>query len=488
MSEQFSTPDSFRFSQEREASVVRDAAEKLSRQAENALTTKGLRLFGSFKVRATSTEGLVLVEGPNSSSKIFEGKLSITADVNDVSLTVEVPVEQSSMTLPEDKDLIDLINEATKGQQGMVTTDMASAIGEPLYANLDGFSLVDEGTEFLKIYNSFSESQIGIVAKNEYETIADKESFFKEVVANAVNRSSLEFKGSFVEPSITRTASEVPAIEKTAAAEEVKCKGCGMVGSLMCDKCEAKEAALVLPEQLQAGLPDSFRQATETEDYRMNAQREKLADHVANDLIPHLRSLSYEDIKISEVDCTDLKDGENGLSGTVAVTATLIDGPALRRVVFPVHVENSSYSFNQKTAAATRSLVASATDIHAEVEQKLAEEALAKNAETDNLEQWKEKETTAALDETKVAPIEKVAMNGGGTQYVGPTDVIEMDKHLLGLPDDTEIGEEICADGFRWKLTSKSKSQLSAGQDDGSVWVFTKVAPSDEKPAAEVGI
>jgi hypothetical protein len=488
MSEQFSRPDSFRFSQEREAAAVREAAEKLSRQAENLLTIKGLKLFGSFKVRATSTEGLVQVVGPNSTSKIFDGKLSITADVNDLSVTVDVPVEQSNMTLPEDKDLIDILNEATKGQQGNVTTDMASAIGEPLYASLDGFSLVDDGTEFLKIYNSISESQIGIVAKNEYSTIEDKEAFFKEVVSNAVNRSSLEFKGSFVEPSITRTASEVPAIEKTAAAEEVKCKGCGMVGSIMCDKCEAKEAALVAPEQLQAALPDSFRQATETEDYRVNAQREKLSNQVANDLIPHLRSLAYEDIKISEVDYTDLKDGENGLSGTVAVTATLIDGPALRRVTFPVHVENSSYSFGQKSITATRSLIASSVDIHAEVEAKLAEEALAKNAETDTLEQWKETETTAALDDVKVAPIVKVAMNGGGTQYVGPTDVIEMDKHLLGLPDDTEIGEEICADGFRWKLTSKSKSQLSAGQDDGSVWVFTKVAPSDAEPVAEVGI
>ena len=190
----------------------------------------------------------------------------------------------------------------------------------------------------------------------------------------------------------------------------------------------------------------------------------------ANDVVTHLRNLSYNDVKVLSVDRSD--------AAAFKVTASLIDSVGEKIVTISVPVRDQAYSLPKKDIVAK--IISETEDLQSKIAASLAEEALANLKSIDENETWKENETTAALQDEKIT---KIASEGGGILMLGPLDILNIDRHTLasnGIPEDMEIGDVVYADGFHWKLTSKDRDNLSKEANSGSIWSFQKVAPTEK--------
>lgn len=478
MNETYKISDSYRQSTELEASRIEEAKAKIVRDSENQLLTKFFRLFGNGTLASTSEASLKQIAGVSSSDIVFDGSIKISADVIDNKgtrkVSVSLPVKANAVEIAEDGELKALVEGSEIKADEVI--DITQAF--PLKADLAQFLLHDDGSDYLRVYHPALDSgkELGVISKEEYNSLPDKEAFFKETLENQIKNSTLEnhydlsYVGSFSEPSVQSIHVENIVTAADLEPRETVTKTAALVEEPAVEK-EAEEENVFLAHQA-----DTYRQAEEFDTQKTQQDLDRLATKLANEVVAYLRGMNYNDVKVLSVDNSD--------TASFKVTASLIDASGDKVVTFAVPVRDLAYSLPKKEVVAK--LVSETADLQSKIAESLAQETIERMKEIDDAESWKETETQAAINDDKIT---KTAGEVGGVQFIGPVDVLNIDKHTLasnGIPEDMEVGETIFADGFHWKLTSKDKDNLSKEANSGSVWTFTKVAPTDKEPEHEV--
>lgn len=469
MSDQFKQPDTFRFSTEANAAKVAEAKERVTRNSENLVIDYLRSRFGNVKLFGGSNADLHEVEGKSHEFVIFDGKVSFKTALIDKQGTkivaFDVPVKENKPSIYNDEIDLAVTNSPVVATESDLSVDTIKAF--PLHADLGLFRLVDNG-EYLKVFHPVLESdkEIGLVSKNEYTFAHDKEAFFKTLLEDQVKNSSwesgyeLSYIGSFNEPTIE---AEVAPVTNVVSVEE---------------SAIVEEASAQLVDDVASPLAlstDTMRQRLDFEQQKTQASQARLLDRIANDVHNYLSGLKYSCVKVLNVTA----NGENAAS----VEVSLVDTKGDKVVGIPVEVTNGEYKLPKPEAVAE--IIEKTEDRSSILEKEIAAEAEAKANEVDAIVAEQEQEVTAILDEDK---IKKTAGEFGGLQYLGPVETVQLNHHLTGLPDDMEIGSVIYADGFHWKLLSKSTQQLSKGENDASLWTFGKVVPEDKAPEHSLGI
>ena len=474
MNDTFRISDSYRQTLEIEAARIQDAKDKVVRDSENLVIAKFLNFYGN-GVIAESTSDLNKVEGVSTTDIVFDGTVKVTANVihgkGTKKVAVDVSVKNNTVEVAEDADLKALVDGTDVAAEEVIT--VAEAF--PIKANLGAFKVYDDGSEYLKVFHTALDSgkEIGIIGKDEYSSLQDKESFFKEVLTNVAqnpdleNHYTLEFEGSFTEPTIEyHETREVVTVNDLATEVE---------------KTASEEPVVEEPTQTEENLflarqSDTLEQSVQFETQKTQDDLNRLATRLANDVVSYLRALKYDDAKVLSVDNSD--------AASFKVTASLLDNYGEKVISFSIPVRDSSYSLPKKEVVAD--LVSKTRDLQSIIADDIAKDTIEKLNAIDENENWEKEELKAAL-----APsIEKTAGGDvGGVQFIGPVDVLRVDKHSAissGIPEDLEVGSVIFADGFHWKLTSKDEQNLGKEANSGSIWTFSKVAPSDKQPEHEL--
>jgi hypothetical protein len=466
MSEIFGMENTFRQSQEREMSRITEVKDSLVRTGINKVVNQFMKLFGNSKLVDVSTD-FKQTEGETSTSIVFEGTMTVVASVEDnqgsKKVSVKIPVKGNSIEMLDDVELKKIVAE-TKPEESKIETEQTKVASLPV--DLSKFEIVDDGSEFLKIYHSAMDTgaELGVIHKNEYSTLTNKEVVLKEIFENQIlgshleNHYELKFEGSFVEPQI----------QVKADLSQVK----------RIDLVEPKEEVEVQKDLLLAKQTEGYRLAQEVDEQKVASQKAKLESQITRELVLHLADMGFVGAKILSTDTSSLNVVENSIDGSVSIKAAVHDSGDIKNVTIPIVVSASSYILPKKDVVSE--FLKIAENVTLETEKQLNQEMKSKLEEINKLEDWTEKQTEAIISDSK---IEKVATaDSGGMQYFGPVDVLQVEKHLLGLPEDTELGTIIFADGYYWKLTDKNKNQLSKGEGDGNIWTFTKVDVPKDAP------
>lgn len=470
MSDQFKQPDTFRFSTEANATKVAEAKERVTRNSENLVIDYLRSRFGNVKLFGGSNADLHEVEGKSHEFVVFDGKVSFKTTLIDKQgtkiVSFDVPVKENKPSIYNDEIDQAVTNSPVVAPESDIAVDTIKAF--PLHADLGLFRLVDNG-DYLKVFHPVLESdkEIGLVSKNEYTFASDKEAFFKTLLEDQIKNSSwesgyeLSYIGNFNEPTIEAEAT--PAAHTVISSEDVEL---------------IEEASAQLVDDVASPLAlstDTMRQRMDFEQQKTEASKARLLDRIANDVHHYLAGLRYSCVKVQNV---------TALGETIAnVEISLVDTKGDKLVAIPIEITNGEYKMPKPEAVAE--IVANTEDRSSILEKEIAAEAEAKANEVDAIVAEQEQEVTAILDEDK---IKKTAGEFGGIQYLGPVETVQLNKHLTGLPDDMEVGSVIYADGFHWKLVSKSTQQLSKGENDASLWTFAKVVPEDKAPEHSLGI
>ena len=475
MNDLYRISDTYRQSLELEAARIEEVKNKLVLTSENKLLSKLFILFGNGKIVSQSEASLTQITGVSSSDILFDGDIKVTAIISDKKVSLPISVKANVIEIIDDEDLKDLVEKTEIKTEGEEAINIVQAF--PIQADLSQFFLHDDGSEYLKVYHPSLDmnKELGVISKEEYESLKDKEAFFKSTLENQIKNSELEnhydlnYTGSFSEPSIQSIHTESiitsadlekkETVTKTAVLEEPVEKA-------------AEEDNLFLAHQA-----DSYRQAEESEIQKTQAEVEKLSTNLANDVVSHLRNLRYSDVKVLSVDNSDVT--------AFKVTSSLIDEVGEKIVTFSIPIRDFSYSLPKKEVIAK--LVSETEDLQSKIAESIASDTLARLKEIDDAEVWKETETQAALEDEKIT--KTAGSDSGGTMFLGSVDVLNMDKHTLassGIPEDLEVGEKIFADGAYWVLTDKDHDNLGKEANSGSIWTFSKVSLSSTIPEKQV--
>lgn len=465
MNDIFTQTDGYRVSVEAQEARVADAKARLVRDSENTLLNKFIHFYGNCRLAETTAE-LNQIASETTEGLSFDGSISLTASVYDTNgektVTIAVPVKANQFDLVSDDDLRKMISEATAAE---THTELPAINVDKIEASLADFSLIDDGSNYLKVFHPSLDSgrELGVIAKDEYAKSTNKEALLTSILADNVNNTQLEnahelsFTGSFVEPAITVEAEKPWETKEEEEAEEKK------------DEEETQEKEASEDDVFLSHQADSYRQATESEEQISQAQFEKTTAQAANSFVAYLQSLNYHGVRVLAV---------NGTADyMVSLTASLFDkiGEKIISVSFPI--KDNTYTLPNKETI--HKVVAETTDLRTQIASEFEKETLETLQAIDELETYNKQATEAALEDEKIS---KTASNSGGTQYFGPMDTLSIDKHTIGLPDDTEIGAKAYVDGFWWQLTSKNEDNLSKEADSGSIWTFTKIAPEKGEP------
>ncbi len=459
MTDLFKQTDTFRLSVETQAAKVDAAKAHLVQESENALINKLYEIYGNGTLTGNTTSDLKEVEAPTSESVAFDGTISVSAYVVDSGkklIAIPVSVTANQLDFVSDAELKQMISEITAEE---THTEFPSIEAPALEASLSDFSLMDDGSDYLKVFHPSLDTgkELGVISKDEYTKSSDKQALLTSVLSNSMKNTGLEaehdlkFVGSFVEPSINVEAkeAEAPLFTEEIAEENIV---------------EATEDTVYLSHQA-----DSYRQAVESEEQVHKAAFEKVASSAANSLVSYLQGLNYGGVKVLSTDISN--------ESFVSITASLFDTVGEKVVTFSLPVRDSLYTLPHKEAV--HKLISETVDLKTQISSEFEKETLEHLQAIDELETYNKVTTEAAFAEER---IEKTAADAGGMQYCGPVDVLHIDKHTLGLPDDTEIGEKAYVDGFWWQLTNKDHNNLGKEAESGSIWTFTKVAPEKGEP------
>jgi len=483
MDDKFKMSDSYRFSTESDALRTKESERKLVRETENKLVAKLNKLYGASKLVGDSAINLKVVAEPTSKVELFDGSIKVQAKVFDKrglkQVTIEIPVKANSTEIDEDvlKDLVDKAEILDPKTELEIETEKVA----DLEVDLSKFILEDDGSDFLCISHPAMDTGkgIGVIGKNEYGSLKNKEEMFKKVFENQILGSNLEnhfavkFVGNYTEPTVAKVEISVPDFEKEAYIKKEAQK----------EEPKVEETQNDLP---RARMADSYTQAIESEKQVIQSKLEKLETRVINDLSAHLKNLKYSNVKIGAVDSSNLEYSDEGkFDGEIKLSTSLIDPIGSKLLSIPLKIERNNYRMPKKETVVE--LLANMVTQEQKVQTELDTEVAERNAAIDELEEHNKKLTEEALlDKKEETEIKKEASNQGGQQQFGPFDTMQLPKHMLNLPEDVEVGYELFADGCWWKLTSKSSCKLSKGEDDGSIYTFTKILPKDEKPETEL--
>jgi hypothetical protein len=344
-------------------------------------------------------------------------------------------------------------------------------------ADLNGFSLTDNGAYLSVSHPALHDATIGVVSKNEYEK-GDKEAILRSVLegkfAEYVSTHSLKFTGSFVEPTVNPAPKEaviIPVEKKASEEKQIE---------------PAKEITSDLPLLRSS---DAFRQNVETAAFRASEKLDRFVASATNGLVSHLRSLRYDLPKVNEVDASKLVESNDSFNGHIVASVSLENATGPKYLNLPITISASKVIYpNEKETA---DFVSKGFDLRAKLEETLALETLTAMAKVDAEESWKSEEVANIISE-RTAEIKKEASDyTDGISSTEPGSHIKMQKHLLpGELADWEVGDCIYSDGKKWKLVSKGDGIDSNDKNAGSasLWDFVECLPEEASKETKADI
>jgi hypothetical protein len=359
-----------------------------------------------------------------------------------------------------------------------VETTPASVETQEVVADLGEFSLTDNGDYLTVSHKALNDITIGVVSKNEYAKNSH-EALLKSVLVNKfaeyVSTHKLTIKGSFAEPTINPAPKEEVVI-------------------LPVEKKASEEKPFEPAQEITSDLPllrsaDSFRQATETVEFRASEKLNRFVASATNGLVEHLRSLKYDMPKVNEVDASKLTENGDSFNGYITASVSLEDGTGSKYLNLPITISASKVVYpNEKETA---DFVSKGINLQAKLEETLALETLTAMAKVDAQTSWESENISNILFE-KTAEIKKEASDyTDGISSTAPGAHIKMQKHLLpGELESWDVGDQIYSDGKHWKLVSKGDGIDSNDKNanSASLWDFVECLPEEASKETKADI
>jgi hypothetical protein len=471
-------------------------------------------LIGEPKVELTATEG------PTGSSFAFSGSISVTAD----SGAILNPVVGVNMTVNEND--IEVTSEDIPANISSAL-NAAEEHSDHVVASLDSFKLTDDGTKYLKLsHSALQDANLGLVGKIEYATSPDKSELLQSMVKDAMLEMPITFTGEFKEPVIEKVAE---VISKQADKKCPTCKGhVEKEDWVYCEKCkpldkvkkevkkswltdteppmagaefmeyecpvcketfedydvnqhdkacpgklevmhDEKPAIAIHEDMPRASMSDSMAQMAQAESQVLASAKDKLVTEAVNSLVAMLHGMGYGTAKVAEV--TDSTDG-------LDIMAAVDDAGAVKAVSIPVAIKDAKVVLPKKSLISA--LISKGLDIRAKLSEQFDLDVLEKMAAAEEKAAYEAREAEAILAEK---PVVKEASGSTNEQFLGETDTLEVQKHLLPNHEEMKKGDKISDGADQWELVDTEGNQNDKNEGSASIWKFKKCAPpkADEK-------
>lgn len=546
------------------------AQEKLITEAQRVAGAYLLTKYASAHIINEPKVELTHTIDPNSSSFVFNGKITVFAtNLLEPVVGVNMTVNSNDIEIASEESIADKVENSLNAQQEL----------EPIKASLDGFKLVERGDGYLLVsHSNLEESNLGIVGKNEYAKSPNKqellETIVKDSMARIANETSISFTGSFVEPVIQKKAagcdqcdaamingvfcheqgcpnkkrkmhdedmldSEEGYVESknsswlTADLEEpmgdvwnlespdqeiasqdlnsivtqaldgdvslqeflsnlwdgeswesikekLETEGSTWqvwwmdgVNKFMSSEVESSKSAkhVSISENMpRASMSDTLAQSIQSEQQMHTAAQEKIKNEAVNSLVSMLQGMGFGSSKIAEVSMTDSK---------IDAMITLDDAGTTKVVNIPVEIKADKFVLPKRSLISE--LISKGLDIRAKLSESFSQEILNKIAAIEELENYKETEANSIL--TERLTVTKTASGYDNTQFLGDTDTLELQKHLIPNFQDLKKGDRVSDGNSQWEITDTEGHQNDKNEGSSSIWKLRKCAPpkSDEK-------
>jgi hypothetical protein len=385
---------------------------------------------------------------------------------------------------------------------------------QTISANLDQFGLTEDNNGYLLVsHAALNNSYLGKVGVNEYASSKDKVALLKSVAKDAFPQTKIAFEGSFVEPVIEKAAvheheyqkrksgveicpcgrfrfsdeylqGHPPIVEQpvqakdswlTADVEHKPCPNCGVNDLLtedevcLCDchgpnpEFETPKIAIQEDASNKNYMTDHLAQSLQLEDQKVASANDKIKTEAVNALVAMLQGMGHGSAKVAEVSMSDHK---------VDAMVTLDDAGTIKAVNIPVEIKADKVVLPKHSLVSE--LISKGLDINAKLSEEFGKQVIERIAA-------EEARIAYETEEANQIIAEKVTKEAGAepkTQFEGTNETVYLNKHLIPADvSDLDIGNVVHVDGVSYKLVSKSKDQLSKGEDDASTWVFERVQP-----------
>jgi hypothetical protein len=269
---------------------------------------------------------------------------------------------------------------------------------------------------------------------------------------------------------------------------------------------EASKVYSIKENMPRASMTDHLAQLLQLEDQKVASANDKIKTEAVNALVSMLQSMGHGSVKVAEVSdkcwmCHENKATERSgghsichecakerelstvpIKSSLDVMITVDDAGTIKAVNIPVEIKADKVVLPKKVLVSE--LISKGLDINAKLSESFAQEVLNKIAAIEEKVAYETKEAEDIIAEK----LTKTAGDEPKTQFEGTNETVYLNKHLI--PADVEnldIGNVVHVDGVSYKLVSKSKDQLSKGEDDASTWVFEKVQPvAKDTPKKEI--
>lgn len=447
-----------------ENSKFNSAKERILVEAERVASRYLLAKYGMGKLSKESHVDLSSKEGSANSTFLFNGKVRCFATVetskgfHDVGL--DLSVSDNSIDVESETTLADKVENALNR-----ASEYAGTTDEVIRASLEDFKLADNGDYLEVSHPAFMDASLGVVGKNEFASSKSKEALLKSIVQDSISRTAsyiykVEFTGTFVEPTIVKKAE----IVLETPVEPVVKNASQFVAPV---EIESEE------ESPRGRMPDFLSQQRQANAQKIASLKDRLLEVVANESKIHLYKSGY-DAKIQEVDGSNLSyvDSE-GLTGQVDVTSFVDVGGNTKVVSMPVSVKASVITLPKKSLVSE--LVANALDIDQRISEEITKSAILKISEIDEAEQWKRAEVDAILN----GSMEKTASDSTNEMFMGETDVLTIQKHLLPHHEDLKLHDRISDGANQWEIVNMEAQQNDKNANSSSLWTLKKCAPPE---------
>lgn len=474
------------------------AKERLVIKAANYAAQYLLNKYGEANLIGEPIVELTSTIDPDSSSLLFNGKITVSAAGLLNNLNVDMTVNSNEIEVDSETSVQSKIESAVNA---------AEEHSDKVVASLDGFKLVDNGTTYLKVsHKDLNDAELGVLGKNEYATSPNRAELLQSIVKDAMLETPITFTGEFKEPTIEKKIETVAKEELEKEHKDVwECNTCG--DKLMSPKWleihkkndhgekksswltadlevptvdeegnvilaeidETKEVAKVaVKDDLPAARAhDSMAHMAQFEEQSDLEAQLKVEHEASNQLMSLLQGMGYGTAKTVEI--TSSKDGFD-------IMTAIDDGGAVKAVSIPVTVKEGKVILPKKALIST--LIARGLDVKAKLAEQFDLDVLEKLADIDEKMAYEAAEADAIIAER---PVSKQAAGEKQPFFDSDDSTMTVNKFMIPNHEDLKEGDELNDGVDKWKIVNQSGTQNDKNEGSSSQWTLKKVqAPQDD--------
>lgn len=230
------------------------------------------------------------------------------------------------------------------------------------------------------------------------------------------------------------------------------------------------------PIAIQENMPRATQSNKLTQDMQVEAQitdsaKDKVKNQAVNALVSMLQSMGFGSAKVAEV--TPSAEGFD-------IMTTLDHAGTTKAVSIPVAIKEATVVLPKKSLVST--LINKGLDIRARLSEDFSQEVLLKIAAIEEKLAYETNEVTSILNDTPEVVVEKVASDSSNEQFMGDTDVLTVQKHLLPNHEDLKEGDVISDGANDWEIFDTEAQQNDKNEGSSSEWKLRKKpTPQEDK-------